>query len=252
MLAYRTKWHGDWTKEWFYTKVDSEQREDFKHTVMSPLEVSFNLKKPKCEMGEAAKNIYKAFNVVAVKIGSRDLIQEFLTYNIFPTRTGWKLPKVVKSKEDELVTLAFEFKEKASFRAPSGWLKLIETKCNEIAGNYIIKEDEAMTSAFGTEGKWRLNRVMNALGFEYPDYSKLVPSIEAGDKPKRSVKLSGKRASKKGKQSEPGDEEMKDVETVSDEETPSNMSTPFKKKAKKMTVQEQWGGSASTCSLGCT
>jgi hypothetical protein len=84
-----------------------------------------------------------------------------------------------------------------------------------------------MTSTFGTEGKWRSNRVMNALGFEYPDYSKPVPSIKAGDKPKRSVKLSGTRASKKGKQSEPGDEEMKDVETVSDEESPSDMSTPF-------------------------
>jgi hypothetical protein len=29
VFAYRTKWHGGWTKEWFYAKVDSEQCEDF-------------------------------------------------------------------------------------------------------------------------------------------------------------------------------------------------------------------------------
>jgi hypothetical protein len=45
---------------------------------------------------------------------------------------------------------------------------LIETKCNEIAGNYLIKEDESMTTAFGTRRKRRLNMVMNAIGFEYP------------------------------------------------------------------------------------
>lgn len=26
VLAYRTKWHSDWTKEWFHAKVDSKQR----------------------------------------------------------------------------------------------------------------------------------------------------------------------------------------------------------------------------------
>jgi hypothetical protein len=35
--------------------------------------------------------------------------------------------KEVKSKDEELVTLAFGFKEQSSYKAPSvGWLKLIE------------------------------------------------------------------------------------------------------------------------------
>lgn len=118
VLAYRTKWHGDWTKKWFYVEVDSEHREEFK---------GFGLKRPKCEMNEAAEECYKIFNTVVEKIGSRDLIQEALAYNIFLTRTGWKLSKEVKSKEGELVTLAFKFKEHASYKYPStGWLKLIE------------------------------------------------------------------------------------------------------------------------------
>jgi hypothetical protein len=53
VLAYQTKWHGDWTKEWFYAKVDSEHHEDFKCMLMSPLRTSFDLKRPMCDMGEA-------------------------------------------------------------------------------------------------------------------------------------------------------------------------------------------------------
>jgi hypothetical protein len=111
ILAYRTKWQGDWTKEWFYAEVDSKQREDFKGMLMSPLEVSFALKRPKCEMSEAANECYKAFNTFIRKIGSRDLVQEVLAYNIYLTRTGRKLSKEVKFKDEELVTLAFDLKE---------------------------------------------------------------------------------------------------------------------------------------------
>jgi hypothetical protein len=62
------------------------------------------------EMNEVADECYEAFNVVVKKIGSRDLMQEALAYNIYPTRIGWKLSKEVKSKDGELVTLPFVFK----------------------------------------------------------------------------------------------------------------------------------------------
>jgi hypothetical protein len=41
-----------------------------------------------------------------------------------------------------------------------------------------------MTVAFGTRPKWRLNRVMDALDFEYPDYERLDKDAE-GQKRKR-------------------------------------------------------------------
>jgi hypothetical protein len=50
---------------------------------------------------------------------------------------------------------------------------MIQTMCNEILGNYTKKEDQLMTAAFGTRPKRRLNRVMDALNFEYLDYEKL-------------------------------------------------------------------------------
>lgn len=73
-----------------------------------------------------------------------------LAYNIVPASTGWKLPKQVKHKDGELVTLAFEFREQSPYKAPSeGWLKLIEMKCNEICGNYLTREHEDMSTTFG-------------------------------------------------------------------------------------------------------
>jgi hypothetical protein len=50
--------------------------------------------------------------------------------------------------------------------------------CNEILGYYMKKEDKLMTTAFGTREKQRLNRVMDALNFEYPDYNKLDEATE--------------------------------------------------------------------------
>jgi hypothetical protein len=60
---------------------------------MSPLRISFGLKRPKCKLNEVAKECYEAFHTVVRKIGSQDLIQEALAYNIYLTRTRWKLPR---------------------------------------------------------------------------------------------------------------------------------------------------------------
>jgi hypothetical protein len=56
--------------------------------------------------------------------------------------------------------------------------------CNEILGNYSKKEDQLMTAAFGTRPKRRLNRVMDALGFEYIDYERLDKGAEGQKKEK--------------------------------------------------------------------
>jgi hypothetical protein len=61
---------------------------------------------------------------------------------------------------------------------------------------------------------------MNALSFEYLDYSKIVLSAKAREKRKRNAKLSSKKAAKKGKQCGSGDEEAKDVEAVNKEKSP--------------------------------
>jgi hypothetical protein len=80
----------------FYVEVDSENCDEFKGILMSPLKISFSLKRPKCKMNEVVEECYNTFNTDVEKIGSRDLIQEALAYNIFLTRIRWKLPKEVK------------------------------------------------------------------------------------------------------------------------------------------------------------
>jgi hypothetical protein len=65
---------------------------------------------------------------------------------------------------------------------------MIETMCNEILGNYTKKEDQLMNVAFGSRPKRRLNRVMDALNFDYPDYEKLDGGAE-GKKRKRIVSI---------------------------------------------------------------
>jgi hypothetical protein len=72
---------------------------------------------------------------------------------------------------------------------------MIETMCNKILGNYTKKEDQLMTTAFGTRPKRRLNRVMDALNFEYPDYEKLDKGVE-GVKRKRTVSILNRQAAR--------------------------------------------------------
>jgi hypothetical protein len=98
----------------------------------------------------------------------------------------WAMPKLEKEKkEGELVRLPYHYKFKKYFKAPcQEWLETIEVMCTEILGNYSKKEDQLMTSAFGTRPKRRLNRVLDAIGFEYPDYERLDKGAE-GQKRKR-------------------------------------------------------------------
>ena len=78
---------------------------------------------------------------------------------------------------------------------------MIETMCNNILGNYTKKEDQLTTAAFGIRPKRRLNRVMDALNFDYPDYEKLDEGAE-GIKRKRIVSILSKQATRLIKEDE--------------------------------------------------
>jgi hypothetical protein len=90
-----------------------------------------------------------------------------------------------EKKKGEFIRLPYHYKFKKYFKVPcQEWLDTIEVMCNEILGNYSNKEDQLMTAAFGTRPKRRLNRVMDDLDFEYPDYERLDKDAE-GQKRKR-------------------------------------------------------------------
>jgi hypothetical protein len=86
---------------------------------------------------------------------------------------------------------------------------MIETMCNEILGNYTKKEDQLMTTAFGTWPKRRLNRVMDALEFEYPDYVKLSDKGAEGVKRKRIVSILSRQAARMVKEDDKASKKRK-------------------------------------------
>jgi hypothetical protein len=145
--------------------------------VMSPLKLSFGMTRPLCNMqlGCPCQLAEVEFEVVAGHIGTRDLVQEYLANRTFPTSSGWGMPKKKEEqKKYELGWLPYRFKFQKTFKEScTEWLELIETMCNESLGNYTKKEDQLMTTAFGSWPKRRLNRVMDAINFEYPDYERL-------------------------------------------------------------------------------
>jgi hypothetical protein len=100
------------------------------------------------------------------------------------------------------VRLPYKFKFEEQFKGPcQEWLDMIGTMCNEILGNYTKKEDQLMTAAFGTRPKRRLNSVMDALNFEYPDYERLNKGAE-GQKRKRIVSVLSRQAARMVKEDE--------------------------------------------------
>jgi hypothetical protein len=130
-------------------------------------------------------------------------VQEFLAFRVFPTLKEWDMPKLKgEKKKKELVRLPYYYKFKKHFKEPcQGWLDTIEVMCNEILGNYSKKEDQLMIAAFGTRPKRRLNRVMDALNFEYPDYERLDRGAER-QKRKRVASVLDKEAAKMVKKDE--------------------------------------------------
>jgi hypothetical protein len=173
VISYRSKWPAGWKSEWFYVKVDKDEDK----LVQSPLELTFGETRPRCNMisGSPSQIALAEFRIISEHIGTRNLVQEFLAFKVFPIMRDWEMPKLEgEKKKGELVRLPYYYKFKKNFKEPcQKWLDTIEIMCNDILGNYSKKEDQLMTAAFGSRPKRRLNRVLDALNFDYPDYEQL-------------------------------------------------------------------------------
>jgi hypothetical protein len=86
---------------------------------------------------------------------------------------NWEMPKETISNPNEggLVRLKYTFRFRDQFIEPDDdWLKCVENTSDELLGGYSKSEDNALSAAFGSRKKKRLNRVFDAIGFMYPDY----------------------------------------------------------------------------------
>jgi hypothetical protein len=115
----------------------------------------------------------RAFSTMCAFIGTRDLIQEHISFRVWPLVESWDMPKetTADSSECGLVRLKYTFRFREKFdEANDDWLKCIEATSDELLGKYSKAEDNALSAAFGGRRKKRLNRVFDAIGFVYPDY----------------------------------------------------------------------------------
>jgi hypothetical protein len=78
---------------------------------------------------------------------------------------------ITNPSEGGLVRLKYTFRFGDQFIEPNDdWLKCVENTSDELLGAYSKSEDNALSAAFGSQKKKRLNRVFDAIGFVYPDY----------------------------------------------------------------------------------
>jgi hypothetical protein len=83
------------------------------------------------------------------------------------------MPKetISNSHEGGLVRLKYTFRFGDQFIEPDDdWLKCVEATSDELLGPYSKAEDNALSAAFESRKKKRLNRVFDAIGFMYHDY----------------------------------------------------------------------------------
>jgi hypothetical protein len=154
-------------------KNDLKAREDITEIIRRPIWSRFGLRKPKVEIDEAAEGCRRAFGTVCSFIGTRDLVQEHVAYRIWPLIDSWEMPEetITNPSEGGLVRLKYTFRFRDQFIEPDDdWLKCVENTSDELLGAYSKSEDNAISAAFGSRKKKRLNRVFDAIGFVYPDY----------------------------------------------------------------------------------
>jgi hypothetical protein len=79
--------------------------------------------------------------------------------------------RINNPSEGGLVRLKYTFRFGDQFiEQDDDWLKCVENTSDELLGTYSKSEDNALSAAFGSRKKKRLNRVFDAIGFVYPDY----------------------------------------------------------------------------------
>jgi hypothetical protein len=154
-------------------KNDLDQREDIRGIIQHPIWSRFGIRRPSAALGNDVQACQTALNNICTYIGMGDLVQENITYRVWPLASGWEMLKeaAAGSSQSGLIYLKYTFRFRDRFDEPNDdWLDAIEVTSDELLGAYSRAKDEAMTVAFGARGKKRLNIVFDVIGFIYPDY----------------------------------------------------------------------------------
>jgi hypothetical protein len=125
--------------EWFYVKNELKAREDIKEIIQRPIWSRFGLRRPKVEIDGNVKACQRAFSTMYAFIGTRDLIQEHISFRVWPLVESWDMPKetTADSNEGGLVRLKYTFRFREKFDEQNeDWLKCVEATSDELLGAY--------------------------------------------------------------------------------------------------------------------
>jgi hypothetical protein len=124
VISYRSKWPTGWKSEWFYVKVDDDKEK----LVQSPLELIFGETRPQCNMTPEGptQTALAEFRIIAEHIGTRDLVQEFLAFKVFPTMKEWAMPKLEGKRRRENLSgcpTTTNSRDISKYPAKNGWIQ---------------------------------------------------------------------------------------------------------------------------------
>jgi hypothetical protein len=141
--------------------------------IQRPIWSRFDIRRQSIAIGNEVQAFLMAFNTVCTYIGISDLVQYHIAFKVWPLVSEWEMLKETNagSSQGGLVYLRYTFRYRSQFdETNDDCLDAIEATSDELLGAYTMVEDEAMTVAFGAQGKRRLNRVFDVIGFVYPNY----------------------------------------------------------------------------------
>jgi hypothetical protein len=119
--TFRKRWPEAWMEEWFYVKNDLKAREDIKEIIQCPIWSRFGLRRPKVEIDDAVEACQRAFRTMCAFIGTRDLIQEHISFRVWPLVESWDMLKetTTDSSDGGLVRLKYTFRFREKFDEPN-------------------------------------------------------------------------------------------------------------------------------------
>jgi hypothetical protein len=112
-------------EEWFYVNNDLKAREYIKEIIQRPIWSRFGLRRPKVVVDDAVEACQRAFSTVCAFIGTRDLIQEHISFRVWPLVESWDMPKetTTDSSNGGPVRLKYTFRFREKFDEPNDdWL----------------------------------------------------------------------------------------------------------------------------------
>jgi hypothetical protein len=92
-----------------------------KGIIQRPIWSHFGIRRPSITHGNEVQVCQAAFNTVCTYIGTRDLVQEHISYRVWPLASEWEMPKeaTAGSSQNGLVYLKYTFRFRNQFDEPN-------------------------------------------------------------------------------------------------------------------------------------